>query len=188
MNTLTAKTTLLVLAGLFIVPLALAWLMYSGVIDYLPKATTNRGSLIQPPVKADFPGEFNRLDLIEHWMLVYPLPLVCGDRCYEDLSGLHKVQRALGRDANRLRTVLLAEKAPGDNFVAEVEAIDATLVVITDETGKLARQFEKLAGRRGVYMIDPLGHIMMHYPSGSDPNDIRLDVKRLLRYTKTDPQ
>ena len=188
MNTLTAKTTLLVLAGLFIVPLALALLMYSGVIDYLPKASTNRGTLIQPPVKADLPGEFDRLELIEHWMLVYPLPLVCGDRCYEDLIGLHQVQRALGRDANRLRTVLLTEKAPGDKFVTEVEAIDATLVVITDETGKLARQFEKLAGWRGVYMIDPLGHIMMHYTPGSDPNDIRLDVERLLRYTKTDPQ
>jgi hypothetical protein len=38
----------------------------------------------------------------------------------------------------------------------------------------------------GTYLIDPLGNIMMAYTADTDPNDIRLDLKRLLTWSKLD--
>jgi cytochrome oxidase Cu insertion factor (SCO1/SenC/PrrC family) len=43
-------------------------------------------------------------------------------------------------------------------------------------------------GKGRVYLIDPLGNIMMAYESGADPNHIRQDLKRLLTWSKLDEQ
>ena len=38
------------------------------------------------------------------------------------------------------------------------------------------------AGR--IYLLDPLGHLMMSYPPAIDPNDIRKDLARLMRVSR----
>ena len=42
------------------------------------------------------------------------------------------------------------------------------------------------AGTGSVYLVDPLGNIMMRYESGSDPNKLKQDLKRLLKWSKLD--
>ena len=37
-----------------------------------------------------------------------------------------------------------------------------------------------------VYLIDPLGNIMLFYAAGFDPNDLKKDLKRLLTWSKLD--
>ena len=38
------------------------------------------------------------------------------------------------------------------------------------------------AGR--IYLLDPLGYLMMSYPLAIDPNDIRKDLARLMRVSR----
>jgi len=35
-----------------------------------------------------------------------------------------------------------------------------------------------------VYIIDPLGNLMMYYPPGADPGGMLKDLKKLLKYSK----
>ena len=51
---ISPRLALVIIASLFILPLALAWLMYSGVIDYDPVETRNLGKLVEPPVPVSF--------------------------------------------------------------------------------------------------------------------------------------
>lgn len=185
---LSPKSTMILLGVLFLIPLTLAWLMYSGAIDYRPVSRVNKGMLIEPPVEAQLPEQFELPELYQHWVLVYPLPSNCGDRCREILVGLRQLHRALGRDGGRVGLVLLAGARPDEEFLEEIEKLDPVFNVISENTGKLSQQLNELAGGAGVFIIDPLGNIMMHYPPEPDPNDILADMERLLQYAKTDPQ
>ena len=54
---------------------------------------------------------------------------------------------------------------------------------------ELARQFTLPAGSPlddpdRIYVVDPLGNLMMSYPAGADPNGIRKDLARLLRVSR----
>jgi hypothetical protein len=44
------------------------------------------------------------------------------------------------------------------------------------------------ATKGDIYLIDPLGNIMMYYAADADPNHIRKDLKRLLTWSKLDEQ
>lgn len=188
MSSASAKATLLGLGILFLLPLVIAWLMYSGVIDYRPGETRNRGELVEPPVEAALSGEFDRQGLRGHWMLVYPVSLDCLDRCREELVGLRQVQRALGRDSERVRAALLATEDSQADILRLAREIDPGFVVLAGSADALRAQLSEIGGGRGTYVVDPLGNIMMHYHPGTDPDDIRHDLERLLKYGKTDPR
>jgi hypothetical protein len=36
------------------------------------------------------------------------------------------------------------------------------------------------------FLIDPMGNIMMLYAAGFDPNDLKKDLKRLLKWSQQD--
>jgi hypothetical protein len=41
-----------------------------------------------------------------------------------------------------------------------------------------------MQGAERVYIIDPLGNLMMYYPPGADPGGMHKDLKKLLKYSK----
>ena len=86
-----------------------------------------------------------------------------------------------------MRTIVLGGPVPETLLTGTVEAIDPEFLLIEGAAG-LEKQLENIGNGQGTYIVDPLGNIMMHYPPGADPNDIRLDLEHLLRYGKTDPQ
>jgi len=187
MSSPTAKATLLGLGTLFLFPLVIAWLMYSGIIDYRPGKTNNRGTLVQPLVQARWPEPFEQLALEDVWILLYALPEECNEACLEDRTGIRQVRRALGLDADRVRAVYVTRVNLSHPSVQEKPGLDPGALVVQDSSGMLSGQLAEIGGS-GIFLIDPLGNIMMHYPSGSKPDGIRKDLERLLKYGKTDPQ
>lgn len=187
MSAANPKVTLIVLFALFIVPLVAAWLMYSGVIDFRPGETSNRGDLVQPPVPAQWPDGANSLNLARHWVLVYPVSFSCAAPCRNTLTGLRQVKRALGRDGDRLRIVALNAQESSKTLVESIGAIDPGIMIV-EGAATLEQQLEAIADGTGTYLVDPLGNVMMHYPPDFDANLIRLDLDHLLKYGKTDPQ
>lgn len=185
---ISPKLTLALLGIMFLVPLTVAWLMYSGVIDYRPGTSVNRGILVDPPVRAEVPESFAESGLAEHWVLTYIIPPDCNDACREQLHGLGQIHRALGRDAVRVRIMLVDNGSPEGEFRERIEAPGQGFHVISENSGALIRQLDSLGDRNGTFIIDPLGNIMMRYAGETDPNDILFDMERLLQYQKTDPQ
>lgn len=185
-NTRTARLTLVALVALFALPLGIAWFMYSDRFGYRPQETVNRGNLLEPAVRGAIPSEFGRLGIEEHWVLLYPLPQNCEDRCLSKLLDLRKVQRSLGKDGERLRVVLIARMRPGQELSRHLDAIYPEFRRVVDHAGKLSMQLDQINGGHGTYILDPLGNIMMHYQSEATPDDMRIDLERLLRYATTD--
>jgi cytochrome oxidase Cu insertion factor (SCO1/SenC/PrrC family) len=207
---LSPRLALLIIAAMFLLPLLLAWLMYSGSLNFKPASTRNLGTLIEPPVPIDWtvtillPGEANlaagrdqgSVVFSEHWVILQPVPAGCDDPCLKEVSNLRQIHRASGRQQFRIRLALLLDESSPSDQAQTLLAIYPKFHLITDPSGLLSEALagiqQNLSGQagpaKGVYMIDPLGNIMMYYQAGSDPNYIKQDMKRLLTWSKLDKQ
>ena len=197
------RLALVVIAALFIFPIVLAWLMYSGAIDFRPGVTRNLGRLVQPPVPVAWDGVLMDGDVPEsasqtfagHWLILHAVPRPCPETCMQAIAGLRQIHRAAGRQQSRIRLALLHDPDAVDS-AARLQQIYAPFRLIEDPDGRLWQTLEAIAAqtdptmppRGSTYLIDPLGNIMMFYAAGSDPNDLNKDLKRLLAWSKLDEQ
>jgi peroxiredoxin len=202
---LSSRAALLVIAALFILPLVLAWLMWTGVIDYKPGAVRNLGKLVQPPVPVDLannlvmatadnsPDLENALPSFQgHWLILHAVPSPCPPGCMEAITGLRQVHKASGRNQTRIRIALLLQDIHEPETVMAAREVYNLFTLVEDPQGEIDTTLEQIATRfsstvsGSSYLIDPIGNIMMYYEAGSDPNDLKKDLKRLLTWSKQD--
>jgi len=161
------------LALFFAAPFVLAWLAWR--FDWASGATSNYGELITParPV-AGAPLERLR----GKWVLVSFDAGACDAYCERKLYFMRQVRRAQGKNQDRVERLWLltdGERPKG----ALLEAIEGTRVA---PAGALAARFPAaVAVADHIYVIDPLGNLMMRYPREPDPSRMLKDLQRLLR-------
>lgn len=195
---ISPRVALLIIASMFILPLVLAWLMYSGTIEYNPVNTRNLGSLVQPPVPLALDtlevlgGPAATLEELDgHWVMLYALPAPCDQACLEHTAALRQVHRASGRNQSRIR-VLLTGGGDIRRSVKTLLEVYPSFSIAADDDGELAGTLARVARDSGtemegsLYLLDPLGNIMLFYAAGFDPNDLKKDLKRLLTWSKLD--
>lgn len=195
---ISPRVALLIIASIFVLPLVLAWLMYSGTIEYNPVNTRNLGSLVQPPLPlalgklAVLGGPAATLEeLDDHWVMLYALPAPCDQACLERAATLRQVHRAAGRNQSRIR-VLLTGSGDIRQSVNSLLEVYPSFSIAADDGGELAGTLAAVAKDSGaemedsLYLVDPLGNIMLFYAAGFDPNDLKKDLKRLLTWSKLD--
>ncbi|UCE89625.1 MAG: SCO family protein [Pseudomonadota bacterium] len=192
-NPTSSRRAVLALAALFIVPMlfALWYVNYAGA----PGATKNYGELVQParPLSAfalqTLDGEpFGADELQGKWSLVYFGGGECGTACAENLYKMRQSRLSQGQEIKRVRRLyILLDAAPGDSL-SEVLREHEGLEVLTGrpaELDSLVAQFDlpgaaPRAAER-VYIVDPLGNLMMSYPAGFDAKGLAKDLRLLLR-------
>lgn len=194
---LSPRVSLLIIAGMFVLPLALAWLMYSGTIEYNPVNTRNLGELVKPPVPVPLDtlqpavtGSMPIDSLREHWVVAYRLPATCDEACIGDVTALRQVHRASGKNQSRLRVLLLGAE-PGAAGTALLD-VYPSFVLAARPGGEFGTRLDTVASEfgapseRSLYLLDPLGNIMLFYAPGFDANNLKKDLKRLLTWSKLD--
>jgi SCO1/SenC len=190
---LRQRRMLIGLALLFFAPLGLAFLLYYG-IGWRPGGHLNHGELIQPPLP--LPGlslpkvavasdAVTRADFLKgKWTLLYFGPGSCPSACQTDLYDTRQVRAALGKDTERVQRVFLAEGELSDRQRLESEHPDLTTVRATDAAaplvGLLRRSQAGGVAEGRIYLIDPLGNLMMSYAADAAPKGMLEDLKRLL--------
>lgn len=167
----------LVLIGLFFaLPFAIGWLAYA--LQWTPGATGNHGELVKP-----HPLAGRAFDALKgKWILVSFDRAACDKACEEKLYYMRQVRTAQGKERGRVARlwILVDEGAPRPELL---RAIEGTQVVRLAEAGPEA-QFPGYADRVSyVYLVDPLGNLMMRYPRNADPSGMIKDMARLLRYS-----
>ena len=166
----------LALLGLFfLVPFAastVAWWL-----DLVPGQTGNYGTLLRPqPVALPAPGE-----LKGKWVLVQFDSGACAEACERKLYFMRQVRRAQGREMQRVaRLWLLTDKVqPGD---ALMKAIEGTVVAPRGGIDAANGAFPADGSVTDhIYLVDPLGNLMMRFPRDPDPSRVIKDIQRLLK-------
>ncbi len=208
MKTLSPWTTLLIIFAFFLLPLLLAWFMYTGVIEFEVESTRNYGSLVEPQVPVSWTGLVleNRSDnqggdeqgssvaaaLDRHWVILHPIQPSCDHDCISRVTLLRQVHRASGRNQERVRVALVAQGWMSGETRANLSALYPRFTLISDPDGLLSKALASAddaagnGGNRATYLIDPLGNLMMLYSAESDPNDLNKDLKLLLTWSTLD--
>jgi hypothetical protein len=187
--------TLGLLAALFFLPLIIAFVTYYGT-HWRPAGRVNHGRLIIPPrplpevvlprVSLESPespesptaGPAFR----SRWSLVYIGEGGCDADCRAALYVVRQTRLSLNNDMTRVERVLLAT---GACCAPDVDAAHDAGLVVLDASGAAAapllQAFPATERANSVYVVDPLGNLMMSYDARTDPHGLLDDLRKLLR-------
>ena len=176
------------LAALFLLPLALAFYTYYAT-DWRPVGRVNHGTLISPArplpavALARAPGSDGaaRATLRGSWTLVYLGDGACDADCRAALHLMRQTRLALNNEMTRVARVFLVT---GDCCTDSAGGAEAGLAVL-DASGSAAAallaQFPAAERAHSIYVVDPLGNLMMSYDARVDPHGLLEDLRMLLR-------
>ncbi|ARP79546.1 hypothetical protein CAL12_01020 [Bordetella genomosp. 8] len=184
-----------VLITIFLITLAP---ILGAVIMYLnpqwwPEDSSNYGTLVQPqrdlPKPADLPlatldGQaFDLTNLKGKWLLMAADGGACPESCARKLFIIRNTHASQGKNVDRVTRVwFITDDAPVPDKV--LEAYRGT-VMVRGRPEQLAPFL--LGGAAGaaalagpIWMVDPLGHLMLQFPADADPVKVRKDVSKLI--------
>jgi hypothetical protein len=186
------------LAALFFTPLLLSYALYYGM-GWRPSGRINHGELIQPPrplPRAELPrvavggDTVNGLPGTEPavfrgtWSLVYIGDGSCDASCRGTLYVMRQTRLALGTDQTRLaRVFLVTANCCAKDYLAHEHAG----MTVLDATGAAAGPLLSLFPgdrRHTLFVVDPLGNLMMRYDVRHAPGGLLVDLKRLLELSQ----
>jgi hypothetical protein len=187
--------TLAALAGLFLLPLVMAFLLYYGT-GWRPSAHVNHGQLITParPLPA---VALPRIDLQSTgtvgtpaaavpafgngWALVYVGAGDCDASCHRALYVMRQTRLGLNNDMTRVTRVLLVSGACCDReFLAHEHPGLQVLDARAPDGQQLLAQFPSANREHALFIVDPLGNLLMSYDARENPRGLLEDLKKLL--------
>jgi cytochrome oxidase Cu insertion factor (SCO1/SenC/PrrC family) len=169
--------TVAALAAVFLLPLLLAFVMYYGN-TWRPAARTNHGELLNPV--RQLPPTANLFK--DKWTLVYVGNGACDEVCRRSLYFMRQTRLSLNNEMSRVERVFLATGACCDRQFLERE--HAGLIVVdatTPELRTLLNVFPPTDQKYSLFIVDPLGNLVMRYDTRDDPKGLLTDLKKLLR-------
>jgi cytochrome oxidase Cu insertion factor (SCO1/SenC/PrrC family) len=172
----------------FIVPIIVVIAMYK--LNWKPSGES-LGDLINPPREMVTPASsVNQTDQEilptiwkEKWSMVY-VAEACEEACYAKLKDMRQLHVSLYKDIARAQRVLITNTKQLDKVKDDFPG----MLIINepeDAVNALIKQFKvdsfnpAMADR--LYLVDPLGFLMMRYQSDAPPKAVLKDLKRLLK-------
>ena len=180
--------TLYLLIAVCVAPVIASYTAY-----YLlpPSGRTNYGTLVEP--QRPMPAlSLQRLDgtavevekLRGSWLMLQVDGSACDAACEKKLWHMRQVRLTTGKDADRVQRVwLIADEAPLATSV--IREYDGTLFLRArvDEVTAFLPLPEEAGARLAdhIWLVDPLGNLMLRWPKDADPSRMKKDLIKLLK-------
>lgn len=181
------------MVAVFAAPVIAAWFFYLNP-EYLPSARSNKGELIDPvvalpadlalstPDGADFPRDL----LAGKWTLVYLAGGKCDEACRNRLIAMRQIRLALGESQRSVERLLVVTDSAATDLARDLDA-DAEFEGMKVALGgvrlpELLR--EGAAALDRLYILDPMGNLMVRYAEDAPARDTLEDMEHLLKASK----
>lgn len=192
------KNKLLIIAVVvaFLSPLVISWwlLNYTNVASEL--GTSNHGDLINPP------RQISNLDLLDplsgdkkyqlhgKWSLIYVTDY-CDQVCVDNLYRMRQIHIAMDKYSLRVQRVLFLTNTSQQDFASLFKEYSGQRIIKNESLDiknlldkfRLTETDDPVKANR-LYVIDPMGNLMMSYQPESDPRGIIKDLKLLLKASR----
>lgn len=149
-------------------PVLAGWAIY--LSGWRPAATGNYGELIPPRPLAGAPFA----ELRGKWVLAMFDAAACDAYCEKKLYFMRQVRRTQGKEMERIER-LWAITDGGKPRPEVAAAIEGTHIVLFNDPS-FSRDY--------IYLIDPLGNLMLRFPRDPDPSRMVKDLQRLLKASR----
>jgi len=184
------RKVFLLMLTFFVVPIIVVVLMFK--FNWKPGGVST-GELVKPArllqtqemLKNDEGTPLKATFWKEKWSIVYVTDQ-CEKTCQAKLRDMRQLHVSLYKDITRTQRVLITQQQE----TKDIKSKFPDLIVINqpaDEVALLSKQFqidnEVVQNSERLYLVDPLGHLMMSYKPTVPLADVRKDVTRLLRYS-----
>ncbi|MCW8963595.1 MAG: SCO family protein [Gammaproteobacteria bacterium] len=192
---------ILVIAVFVVSPIG-AWLFHSGVLEFehTPGQGKNYGDLVHPARPLDgfklFDEQGNPVDreiFLGQWTMLEIANRQCVEDCKKNIYKMRQIRLALGKDAYRVQRMVLTEDMGAVKGILS-DNPGTLLFRIAESAMPMLKSFPdfvegdipSVAGR--IYIVDPLGNLMMKYPENADPSNVLKDLRQLLKATWIRPK
>ncbi|MES2148174.1 MAG: cytochrome C oxidase subunit I [Pseudomonadota bacterium] len=186
-NPHSGRWKLLAVLAVCAAPLIFSYLTYYVI---KPTGRTNYGDLIDPrnyPIPAlgvtTLDGKATSLDAYKgKWIMLQVGPGDCQAACRKQLFAMRQLRLMQGKEMERLERVwLVTDATPLDTVL--MREFDGTHMLRADAAA-LNKWLPVEAGgnpANHMYLIDPLGNLMMRFPQDADPGKVKKDIGKLLK-------
>ena len=175
-------------------PILAAWVLYNNP-QWWPDDSSNYGTLVDPqrPMPAASELQLTTLDgqpfdlqsLKGKWLLLSVGEAACPESCARKLYITRNSHASQGKNVDRLARVWFIIDN-GDVPAKVLEAYQGT-VMVRAKPEQLARFLlarDTVAGQPGlldpIWVIDPLGNLMLQFPANADGVKVRKDISKLV--------
>jgi cytochrome oxidase Cu insertion factor (SCO1/SenC/PrrC family) len=160
-------------------------------------------SLIEPKAESAFAvrrqqtqaGPLDQLgDWQGRWLMVRMGPATCTEACQQELWLMRQIRLTTGRERERVERlwILTDQGTPDPKLLAEHEGLWVVRLQPTKKADPLVSNWLSVAaqsaqsnqGASNIWVIDPLGNLMMRFPDKPDANGMKKDMNRLLKASR----
>ena len=190
MNKGFVTALLIFLTHIVVITVSTIW-YYSG---YGPEERVNYGLLLSDPIdigELDLELDYQYLDvdsMERKWMLVHFINDTCLESCADLIYVARQVNILLARQQTRVKRYIaapIALKPSLENFFSTYQ--DLNYIEIKDES-RIIKAFElnniDPFDQPNLFVIDPIGNIILHYSGEVDGKKLLTDLKKLLGASK----
>jgi hypothetical protein len=181
------RRMLLVVAALFLLPVAFAFALYYGNV-WRPSGSSSKGELITPARPLVAAGlrlpDGTAVDadpLQGKWSIVYVGDGACDEACRASLVYARQSRLSLNNEMTRVQIVMLASshccEPTLEQHVPGIRMFDAS----SGDAAPLLAQFPDGQRAKSLFIVDPLGNLMMRHEAAGTSKDLLTDLKKLLK-------
>jgi cytochrome oxidase Cu insertion factor (SCO1/SenC/PrrC family) len=175
----------------FIAPVALAYIMFF-FVDV--KSFVNHGEILNPIIHiSSFELKDENDEIIPEQELTYKWRLIsfvgkdCNQQCETRLFDTRQIHTSLGKDQHRLIQMFVHLEHAGESLsklIAEthpnVTQVNGDAAVIINALGDNVRENVSITNNE-VYIMDPMGNVMMRFTQDQPNKEFLYDLKKLLK-------
>lgn len=180
------RLKLLGIGVLALLPVVGSYLLYW---FWAPEDHINYGTLIEVRALPEAPltlvggTPFDFQRLRGRWVLVVIDSGSCAPDCEKKLWMIRQVRQAQGEELRRVERVWLIDDSQTPD--ARLGQDYAGTWMVNARTQSILEAFPPQGTRRDhIYLVDPLGQVMMRFPRNPDPKSMIRDLRRLLKYSR----
>ena len=176
---MTAKKEFWMLLAMFILPIAFGTLFFYANPNYFSESTVNYGELVRPVIATDendieIDGDASLQGI---WTMVY-VSSRCDDACEKAVADMKTIRTLMNADMRRIQRMIIIK----DNSTPKNS--DKSLIKARVTSQKLIQNLKNYT-ENAIYLIDPIGNIMLYYePQNIDVRLVIKDLKRLFKYSR----
>ena len=190
------QRSLLIMATIFIGPMLLAYVLVNNMHHFGDFKTKNHGELFSParPLEdvelARFNGQdFKLSELRGKWIMVYIGTSACDKVCKDNLYKMRQSRLAQGGELKRIMRLYISIDGKPGSSLESVLSEHPGLEVVYGTSLQLQKVLEQFEMTRqmvaneamGMFIVDPLGNLVMRYQTGYEAKGLAKDLSHLLK-------
>jgi hypothetical protein len=198
-----SKTPLIIILLMSLAPLVAALIVYF-IPELRPEGSAAYGELVQPqrpmPNAKDLPlttldGKPFDLDSLKgKWIMMAADGAACPESCARKLYIIRNTHASQGKHVERLARVwFITDDAPVPEKVLEaykgavmvrVNPVVLQQFLLGGAPGSVTPEQARQGLSIPIWVIDPLGNLMLEYPAVADPEMFRKDIRKLIKSSR----